>query len=643
MVSTGNRILVSLKQLIYSLFFLITILHGSTDREQYEEILVSASLIPISLNDSANSITLITADDIDNLAIANLSDLLRDLAGFSVSRSGVLGAQTQIRVRGSEANHILVLIDGIEANNSAQNDEFNWGNISASDIERIEVIRGPQSSIYGSDAMSGIINIITKTSKEKNEVQAFTEYGSFNTTNNGLSIGVKNKKFNARFGISELSTEGENISREGTENDGYEISSMNIKAEWAPSKNLNIILSGHKRFGMNEYDSDIDFDQLVDDQNNHAKFNSSTTGVRMNYINHKIKNLKHSLFLTKSENKNEDYNDYIIQNVTTSLKDQINFLSSYFWENSSQRSSLLLEHEKEEFTQNGIIYDYGIYGIFDPNQQRKKSSSSLAIEHRGNINENISYAASARHDENSQFKDGNTSRFELAYAFTNNYRIRSAYGSAIKNPTFTERFGYYTNFIGNPNLQPEKSKNFELGVDFKLNKNYLFSATFFKSKLINEINGNTIDANTSGYTAKNIDGLSKRQGIELSSAIPLNENLRINTSYTYVDSIQFEDNRYVDEVRRPKSTASTTIQWKSNKNSLFNLNVRYTDKQIDVVYPGYVMMPSYTVLNFGAKFSLNQRISIKISLNNLLNEDYEEVYGYSTLGFSTNIGIRYKF
>jgi len=641
MVSTGNRILVSLKQLIYSLFFLITILHGSTDREQYEEILVSASLIPISLNDSANSITLITADDIDNLAIANLSDLLRDLAGFSVSRSGVLGAQTQIRVRGSEANHILVLIDGIEANNSAQNDEFNWGNISASDIERIEVIRGPQSSIYGSDAMSGIINIITKTSKEKNEVQAFTEYGSFNTTNNGLSIGVKNKKFNARFGISELSTEGENISREGTENDGYEISSMNIKAEWAPNKNLNVMLSGHKRFGMNEYDSDIDFDQLVDDQNNHAKFNSSSTGVKINFRNHN--NFKNSIFLTKSENKNEDYNDSVIQNVTTSLKNQINFLSSYFWENSSQRLSLLLEHEKEEFTQNGIIYDYGIYGIFDPSQQRKKSSRSLAIEHRGNINENISYAASTRHDENSEFKNGNTSRFELIYTFSNNYRIRSAYGSAIKNPTFTERFGYYTNFIGNPNLQPEKSKNFELGVDFSLNNKYSFSATYFKSKLENEIDGNTIDSDTSRYTAKNIDGLSKRQGFELSSIILLNENLRINASYTYVDSIQFMGNRYIDEVRRPKNTASATIQWKSNKYSLFSLNVRHSDKQIDVVYPGYVMMPSYTVLNFGAKFSLNQKLSLKTSLKNLLNEDYEELYGYSALGLSANIGMQYKF
>ena len=251
------------QQLIYFPLFLVATLHGSADQEGYEEILVSASLVPINSNDSANSITLITADDIDNLAIANLSDLLRDLAGFSVSRSGVLGAQTQIRVRGSEANHVLVLIDGIEANNSAQNDEFNWGNISASDIERIEVIRGPQSSIYGSDAMSGIINIVTKTSKEKKEVQAFTEYGSFDTKNYGLSIGIKDKKFNARVGISELSTEGENISREGSENDGYEISTMNVKAKWVPTKNLNVIFSGHKRFGINEYDSDINFSSLL--------------------------------------------------------------------------------------------------------------------------------------------------------------------------------------------------------------------------------------------------------------------------------------------------------------------------------------------------------------------------------------------
>lgn len=115
---------------IYNLFliftFYINIAHGDIDSESYEEVVVSASLMPISIRNSANSITVITADEIEIKAIVDLSDLLRDIPGFAVSRSGVLGAQTQIRVRGSEANHILVLLDGIEANNSSQNDELLW-------------------------------------------------------------------------------------------------------------------------------------------------------------------------------------------------------------------------------------------------------------------------------------------------------------------------------------------------------------------------------------------------------------------------------------------------------------------------------------------------------------------------------------
>ena len=464
-------------------FLIISVLYINTlqaviDNKNYEEVVVSASLMPISIENSANAITIISAEEIESIAIANLSDLLRDVPGFAVSRSGILGAQTQIRVRGSEANHVLVLIDGIEVNNNAQNDEFNWGNISASDIERIEIIRGPQSSMLGSDALSGVINIITKRAKENYELNGFTEYGSFNTKNNGLSIGFNNIKSNARIGLSKLSTDGENISREGTEEDGYEINNINFNSEWKPNKNLNFSVHGHKRFGINEYDSDIDFDQLVDDRNNHAKFNYKNSGIKINYVNGRIKNLEHSLLITNSENKNSDFNENIIQNITTSDKRQVRLVSSYTWENISQRISLLLEQEDERFKQEGIVYDYGEYGIFDPNQERKKSSNSLALEHRGDINDNISYAISTRYDDNSEFNNSNTSRIEFIYNTSNNYRIRSAYGTAIKNPTFTERFGYYTNFIGNPDLEPEKSKNIELGFDVDLEKNIFFLEHF---------------------------------------------------------------------------------------------------------------------------------------------------------------------
>ena len=256
---------------------------------------------------------------------------------------------------------------------------------------------------------------------------------------------------------------------------------------------------------------------------------------------------------------------------------------------------------------------------------------------------NISYAISTRYDDNSEFNNSNTSRIEFIYNISNNYRMRSAYGTAIKNPTFTERFGYYTNFIGNPDLEPEKSKNIELGFDIDLEKKYFFSGTFFRSKLENEINGNAIDPTTFGFTAKNIAGLSKRQGMELASKMLLNENLSINLTYTYTDSVQFNNDAYVDEVRRPRNIGSMKVLWKRDEHSFLNLNVQYVDEQIDVVYPENVILPSFTLLNLGAEFLLNDKLTLNISFNNLLDESYEEIYGYSALGFSAGIGIRYKF
>lgn len=632
-----------IKYLLSFLCLYIGILFADNEDNDYEEIVVSASLLPISIVNSANAITVISKEEIENKAIANLSDLLRNVPGFTVSRSGILGAQTQIRVRGSEANHILVLIDGIEANNSAQNDEFNWGNISASDIERIEIVRGPQSSLFGSDAVSGVINIVTKKAQENNIFKGFSEYGSSNTKSNGISVGFNGRKSNAHIGFSRLSTDGENISRAGSEKDGYEINTANFNYELNLNKNFNFLFHGHNRFGTNEYDSDVDFDGLIDDQNNYAKFKYNGSGININFKSSSINNLEHSFSLNQTKTNNSDYSDNFLQNITTSQKHQARLVSSYIWENTSQRTSVLLEKEDEKFKQEGIVYDYGEYGVFDPNQERRKSTKSIAVEHRGELNSNISYAASSRFDNNSEFKNARTAKIEFVYKLTNNQRIRAAWGTASKNPTFTERFGYYTNFIGNPQLEPERSKNFELGFDIDFDNNHSFSGTFFKSILENEINGNAIDPITFGFTAKNIEGLSKREGFEFNSILVLQQNLKLNLAYTYVDSVQSNSVGYIDELRRPRNTASMKILWNLNQYSFFNLNAQYTDEQIDIVFPDNVLLHAYTTVNFDGSFLLNERLTLNLSVNNLLDEKYEEIYGYRALGLSVNAGIRYGF
>jgi len=608
-----------------------------------ENILVSASLLPITINRSANAITIIDRNEINNRAVVSVSDLLRDVAGLAVSRSGAQGSQTQIRMRGGEANHLLVLIDGVEANNPAQSDEFNWGTLVAAHIERIEIIRGPQSSMLGSDAMAGVVNIITRSTDQPLSANAFFETGGFNTQNNGISIGFKDGGFDMRLGVSDLQTDGENISRSGSEKDGYENTNLNLKSGWRASDQLRLTFVARQSDGMNEYDADSDFDSLIDDQDNVSKFRSATMQLKADYSSFNG-HWQHQLSMAQSTNKNAEFNQRTPGTVTDSNKDQYRLVSSLLWDELNHRLSLLIEREEEEFQQRGPINDYGVFGIYDPNQSRSRDTDSLALEYRADISEKLTLAVSTRHDDNSEFNSSDTSRVEAIYQINDSVRLRSAYGTAIKNPTFTERFGFYTNFIGNPSLEPEESSNWELGIDQLFNQGgSTLSVTFFNSELENEIDGNFMDPVTFRYTSKNRQGLSKRQGMELTTVNKLNDAVSLNTSYTYTDSVESDGaNRLVDEVRRARHIGSLNLSWQAMDSLHINANAQYNGSQMDVVYPKNVKLADYTVVNLSANYRATPNLDVYVRFDNLLNESYEEVFSYQTLGFSANIGVRYK-
>ena len=309
--------------------------------DQIEEVLVNASLLPIASKRSANAITIIDSEELKNRAVVSVSDLLRDVPGLAVSRSGVQGSQTQIRVRGSEANHLLVLIDGIEVNNASQNDELNWGTLVAADIERIEIIRGSQSSMQGSDALAGVVNIITRSADQPLSVRAFIESGSFDTENSGLSAGINNGGFDARLGVSYLQTEGDNVARTGSEKDGYENKNINFKSGWKANNLLRFGFSARQSDGMNEYDADEDFDGLVDDQDNKSVFKNTAFGLKADYASKNGK-WQHQLLLSQSKNDNKDFDKNILGTSTNSTKDQYRFIGSLFFDGFSRRLSLLI-------------------------------------------------------------------------------------------------------------------------------------------------------------------------------------------------------------------------------------------------------------------------------------------------------------
>ncbi len=607
---------------------------------EIQEVLVSASLIPIAASKSANAITVIDYEQLKNRAAISVSDLLRDVPGLAVSRSGVQGSQTQIRARGAEANHLLVLIDGVEANDPSQSDELNWGTLSADDIERIEVIRGPQSSMRGSDAMAAVVNIITRSAQQPLSASVFTEAGSYSTRRSGFSVGSVQGDFNIRLGISELETDGDNISRSGDEKDGYENSTFNLKAGYRLSDQMQLSFAARQSDGMNQFDADTDFDGFVEDQDRVSEFRNNSMRLQGDYISADGR-WQHRLMLAQSNNDNEAFADAVLGNVTASTKDQYQYIGTLFWGQSAQRVSFLAERETEDYKQRGPL-SWGL----DPNQDRERDTDSLAIEYRRDISDSLTVAASGRYDDNSEFESANTYRVEAVYQLNDSARLRTAYGTAVKNPTFAERFGFYTNFMGNPNLEPEESTSWELGIDQQLGDLSL-AATVFDAELDNEIDGFVYDPETFAYTSDNKVGASQRQGIELTARGALSDAIALSAAYTYTDSVESDGaGGYQDEIRRARHSASLTMSWQVMDGLHINTNAQYSGSQTDVFFPPWptpsqtVTLDDYTLLNVNANYRATDKLDVYLRLDNLLDDDYEEVFGYQTLGFGASLGLR---
>ncbi len=612
----------------------------SDTNAEIEEVLVSASLIPITASRSANAVTVIDRAQLRNRATVSLSNILRDVPGFSVSQVGVLGSQTQIRVRGAEANHLLVTIDGVEANDPSQGDEFSWGTLTASDIERIEIIRGPQSSLRGSDAVAGVVNIITR-SAEKSSVGLFLESGSWATHHSGFNIGHKQGDFDIRFGLSHIESEGDNIARTGDENDGYRNTTYNIRSGLKLSDQMDISFAARESDGMNQFDADNDFDGLIEDQDRVSEFENSTMRIQGDYSS-KDGTWQHKILISQSKSDNAAFADKAKGNVTASTKDQFQYIGSFTWDQGAQNIAALIEREKEDWMQRGEIS----WGVYDPNQDRERDTDSVAVEYRTDINDHLTLAASARHDDNSEFDSAKTYRAEVIYQLTEAIRLRSAVGTAVKNPTFTERFGFYTNFIGNPNLIPEELTSWELGADqLIMGGDLTLSLTIFDAELENEIDGFVYDPATFAYTSSNINGTSERKGAELSAVGNISESMSLSAAYTYTDSTGDDA---VREVRRPRHIASLNLGWQAAHNLHLNTNIQFTGEQTDVYFPPFpepsqvVALSNHTLVNINLNYSATEKLEMYLKLENALNDNYEEVFGYQTLGFGASLGLRYS-
>ena len=607
--------------------------------DSLETITVTVSRTPLDIRDTGSSVSIINREQILRRNASNLGELLRDIPGLAVSQQGSSGAITQVRIRGAEANQVLVLIDGVEANDISQGSEFNFTHLNPGQVERIEIVRGPQSALWGSDALSGVINIITTPgSTPGTKTFGYAEGGSFSTVKAGIAVQHGSDRHNLKISADYLDTEGTNISRTGNEDDGYRNATFNLSGRFSATDNLGILYNLRKTNTSTSFD-DIDFINtgLPVDADFETDSDQLYAGLTFTYDS---ASLNHRLSFTRADFDNKTTTAAPVDSETSGSKDQVQYQANLNAGNHILTG--ILEYEEEKVQQRGEASFFG-----DPNKNLDASTNSLAFEYRYK-GDALNLSLSARHDENSEFENSNPWRATAAWHLGNKHTTLSAsVGESTKNPTFAERFGFFDTFVGNPDLKPEKSLSWEVGIRRSLlDENLLLSGTWFSAKLKNEINGFVFDPALGVFTAENVSGDSHREGVELVINYQPINRLTLAGNYTYLDATEeAPSGNDVTEVRRPKHSGTLSANYSWSRANL-DLSVTYTGDQEDFFFPPYppfqerVDLDSFLIATLTGSYRLNDNVELTFRLDNALNEGYEEVFGYSSPGFAAYGGVR---
>ncbi|WP_054529210.1 TonB-dependent receptor [Erythrobacter sp. SG61-1L] len=589
------------------------------------------------------SVTVLDSEALEQRQTRVVSDILRDVPGVAVSRTGSIGGQTAVRLRGTEGNQVLVLIDGIEAADPYMG-EYDFGTLIADPAAKIEVLRGQQSSLYGSDAIGGVIHYITLSGREAPGISIRGEGGSFGTVGGAVRVAGASSDFDYAVSSSLHHTSGYPTARDGVRDLASTSLGASAKVNWTPSDTFK--LTGVLRYSWTDADtndtendsSKPNFGYIVDSPGTHY-VNEAFYGLLAAELTALDGRWTNTLTGQFSDTQRKGFNADGFNYGDKGQRYKGSFVSSMRLGNEaiSHRLTAAVDGEREEF-QNTSLYAFN----------GKRHTDNVGIVGQYELTAGaFSGGASIRYDDNNRFDNTTTWRVQGSYRLPTDTRIRAAYGTGVKNPGYFELYGYMDGrYIGNPNLKPEKSEGWEAGLEQSfMNGKVTLGATYFDSVLTDEIY-TTYPAPDYVATPSNRATKSKQNGVELFlSARPMAQ-LRLDASYTYLNAK--EDG--VVEVRRPGDIASFNATWFS-KDDKFSatLTVRYNGRTDDVAYtdpswvPVRVSMDPFTLVNLNAQYEVMKGLTLFGRVENLLDEDYEEVFSFATPGTSAYAGISARF
>ncbi|MFQ6082511.1 MAG: TonB-dependent receptor plug domain-containing protein [Candidatus Aminicenantia bacterium] len=614
------------KTLIFlTIFFLIFSLAKSEKKDNESkkklmpelkyQIVVTADRIEEPAEQVSASFTIITSKDIKARQAETLSDILPSIPGFARAQIGSPGHLSSLFIRGAESDHNLVLLNGIPINDPASS-YFDFSNLSLDDIEKIEIIRGPQSTLYGSNAIGGVINLITKKGSEKSKFEFSALGGADSTYKGAFSFSSGGKKGNIYLGTSYFSTQG------NFENDDYTNTTISARGDIKLSELSNLELIAR----YNRTDLGIPF-----------SFPGKFSPSRRQQTEETLLSLPFSLLILPTWKIKLNFS-YFKRNYKFEDPDD-----AWGFTNSLTHSRTLRLEAQSNLSyvlgiltfggewQSSSVDDENNFGVNFKNQ--KVETKALFIQNRLNFTNSFFLTAGLRLDNHSQFGNHYSPRITAAYLIRDT-KLKASWASGFRAPRPNELYTWW----GNKDLKPEVSRSWEIGIEQKLmNSKLLLGVTYFSSEIEDLIVYDFIS-----WKLKNL-AQTQIKGTEFSLYFIPHRNYSLQANYTYLRAK--DRTKGQDLLRRPRHSLSFDFNVQLMEKVNMNLGIIYVGKRkdYDELTFSTIDNPPFNRVDLSIRWRVRNGISLTGKISNLLNKEYQEVYGYPSPDRGAYFGIEFSF
>lgn len=600
-----------------------------------ESIVVTGARLPLEAEQAPVSVSVLEEETIEALTLPATADLLRLLPSASVSTSGPRGSQTQLRIRGAEANHTLLFVDGIRFNDPAAGNEPRFELLTADALSRIELVRGPQSALWGSEAIGGVVSLHTADARRGTGLSALAEYGSLDTARASAQGAVQAGDVGLSAAAGWQRSDGIDSFAGGGEKDGFENRTASAKAVFTPLPAIELGLVGHSMEGESEYDG---YDPATFARADTLDATENRIAAARGWALWRQDGWRLSADLSHLDSANRNRVGTTPLNRTAGARTTVSGQVARTLAGHTLIAAA--EHQAEDFRARDQVY----FGGTD--QDRARSLTAFVGEWRAEWTGAFSTDVAVRHDSFSAFADATTFRAAAILKPAPQWRLHAAYGEGIAQPTFYDLYGFFPgSFEGNPDLKPERSRGWEAGARWTGGAVSL-GATAFAHRLTDEI-VDTFDFATFISSTDNASGTSRRKGVELDGSFRLSDGVTLGANYTFLDAEErkVEGNSAVRELRRPRHSANLYAAGEAGRLSwgaAASLVGARRDTDFDSFPARPVVLDEYVLASVKVGWRITPALEAFARAENAFDAGYQDTFGYRTAGRTVHAGLRLR-